>query len=389
MKRLAIITTHPIQYYAPVFKLLQTRGNISIKVFYTWGKAALQKYDPGFGREVAWDIPLLEGYPYEWVENISVAPGSHHFKGIVNPSLNKKITECKPDAVLVFGWAYFSHLKALLHFKNKIPVLFRGDSTLLDKCSSPKEFFRLIFLKWVYRHVDYVLYPGINARAYFKKHGLKEKQLILAPHAVDNDRFAQKKEQSAKEIRNSLGIADQETLILFAGKLEEKKDPVLLLNSFLALNQPGCHLLFAGNGMLEQALKSKSAGCSNIHFINFQNQAYMPVIYQACDLFCLPSKGPNETWGLAVNEAMAAGKAVVVSDKTGCAADLVKNDYNGYLFKNGSEQALTDVLRKITTSKDVQMMLGKNSAAIISEWSFTKIALAIENIILNEPYRPN
>src|SRR4051794_19160054 len=118
-KRLAIITTHPIQYYAPIFKLLQQRKNIEITVFYTWGESAANKYDPDFNKIVEWDIPLLEGYPYQWVKNTSADAGSHHFKGIVNPDLIEKVSKWQPDAVLIFGWAYHSHLKALRYFKGK------------------------------------------------------------------------------------------------------------------------------------------------------------------------------------------------------------------------------------------------------------------------------
>ena len=92
MKRLAVITTHPIQYNAPLFKLLADRGVLQIKVFYTWGgKVLTEKYDPGFGKTINWDIPLLEGYEYSFVKNISLEPGSYHFKGIINPSLNEEV----------------------------------------------------------------------------------------------------------------------------------------------------------------------------------------------------------------------------------------------------------------------------------------------------------
>src|SRR5258708_31443071 len=111
--RLAIITTHPIQYYAPVFKLLHERGNISIKVFYTWGESALNKYDPGFDKNITWDIPLLDGYPYEWVQNAATDPGSHHFKGIVNPGLTDQVKAWQPNAILFYGWAYQGHLKTI------------------------------------------------------------------------------------------------------------------------------------------------------------------------------------------------------------------------------------------------------------------------------------
>ena len=126
MKKLAIITTHPIQYYAPVFKLLHQNKKICIRVFYTWGEAVLNKYDPGFEKKIEWDLPLLDGYPYEWVTNTSSDPGSHHFKGIVNPDILLRINTWKPDALMVFGWAYQGHLKVIRHFKKKGAGIFQG-----------------------------------------------------------------------------------------------------------------------------------------------------------------------------------------------------------------------------------------------------------------------
>ncbi|MDN5289009.1 MAG: glycosyltransferase family 4 protein [Mucilaginibacter sp.] len=381
LPRLAIITTHPIQYYAPVFKLLHQRGHLAINVFYTWGRTSLTKYDPDFGQQVDWDIPLLEGYPYQWVENTASNPGSHHFKGIVNPGLIAQINQWQPTAILIFGWAYASHLRALVYYKGKLPVCFRGDSTLLDQTNGLRTVLRTIFLKWVYSHVEHSFYTGINNKAYFKKHGLKEEQLSFAPHAIDNDRFAEDHFTEATGLRNSLGISASDMLILFSGKLEDKKDPVLLLQAFLQLNLPHVHLLFAGSGALKSTLQQRIQGNKHIHFIDFQNQGYMPVVYQACDLYCLPSKGPGETWGLAVNEAMACGKAIVVSDKVGCAADLVKKD-NGIIVKSQSLNELLTTLQYFTGNPARLRKFGRQSAQIISDYSFLAVARAIEQAIL-------
>ncbi|MEB0260630.1 MULTISPECIES: glycosyltransferase family 4 protein [unclassified Mucilaginibacter] len=380
--RLAIITTHPIQYYAPVFKLLSQRGNINIQVFYTWGQQSLDKHDPGFGKQIKWDVPLLEGYPYHWVPNTAKQPGSHHYKGIVNPGLITLIENYNPDALLVFGWAYQSHLKAIRHFKNRIPVLFRGDSTLLDETGGIRSLIKSVLLKWVYKHVNHAFYVGTNNKAYFKKFGLKETQLSFAPHATDNIRFAADRSLEAKHLRQNLGIGTNDLLILFAGKFENKKAPLLLLKAFLLLNKPNVHLLFTGNGILEGPLKA--AQNKNVHFMDFQNQTYMPVVYQACNLFCLPSNGPGETWGLAVNEAMACNKAILVSDKVGCAIDLVKPGYNGAIFKSGDEKSLLKNLTELTGSANGLTELGKHSGIIIKNWDFTQIAIAIENKLLNE-----
>lgn len=375
--RLAIITTHPIQYYAPVFKLLA--GEIDVKVFYTWGDDAQEKFDPGFGKTISWDIPLLDGYNYEWVKNTSADPGSYHFKGIVNPGLINQITLWQADAILVYGWAYDSHLKAMRHFKNKIPVYFRGDSTLLDIKTGVKQLLRTVFLRWVYSHIDHAFYTGINNKAYFKKHRLTDQQLTFAPHAIDNARFAVPKTSEALELRQNLGIKDDETLLLFAGKLEEKKSPLLLLNAFLALGDPHTHLLFVGDGVLEDSLKSRAATSKNIHFMNFQNQSVMPAIFQACDLFCLPSKGPGETWGLSVNEAMAAGKPVLVSNKVGCAVDLVIPGFSGDVFESGNLSDITKKLRSFINNKSQLTTLGINAKKQIDCWNFDQQVAAILN----------
>jgi glycosyltransferase involved in cell wall biosynthesis len=379
--RLAIITTHPIQYYAPVFKLLA--GQIDIKVFYTWGGEAQEKFDPGFGKTISWDIPLLDGYSYEWVKNTSTHPGSHHFKGIVNPGLISQIKSWEADAVLVYGWAYDSHLKAMRHFKNKMPVYFRGDSTLLDAKPGAKQLLRTIFLRWVYGHIDHAFYVGSDNGAYFKKYGMKDKQLTFAPHAIDNDRFAAERGEEASKIRSDLGIKPTDILILFAGKFEEKKSPDLLLDAFLTLNIPNTHLLFVGNGILETALKTTAGKNSNVHFINFQNQLAMPAIYQACNLFCLPSQGPGETWGLAVNEAMAAGKPVLVSNKCGCAADLVNPGITGEICEAGNVSSLTKKLHLLIGDKNELIISGRNAKAKIAAWSFSKQADAMLNVINN------
>jgi glycosyltransferase involved in cell wall biosynthesis len=381
MTRLAIVTTHPIQYYAPVFKMLTSQFNLEVKVFYTWGKESLKKYDPGFGKEIEWDIPLLEGYEYIFLKNTSSDAGSHHFKGIINPDAIKDLEKFAPDALLLYGWAYQSHLKILRHFHKNVPVYFRGDSNLTDVQRGLKDFIRTFFLKWLYKHIDYAFYVGTANKAYYKKAGLKEEQLLFAPHAIDNYRFSEDKKAEAGYLRSSLFIKEDDTLILFAGKMEEKKAPEVLLNAYGKLNCKKLHLLFTGNGPMESQLKEAANGWANIHFIDFRNQKELPAIYQACDLFCLPSRGPGETWGLAVNEAMASGKAVLVSDKVGCATDLVKEGENGYIFESGNEDDLFKKLGVLVADKERLSTMGKKSFETIQDWSFKKQVISIAEAI--------
>jgi glycosyltransferase involved in cell wall biosynthesis len=373
VKKLAIIITHPIQYYSPLFKLLCERNKIQIKVFYTWEQSKEKVFDAKFGREIKWDIPLLEGYDYTFVKNISKKPSSGTFKGVINPTLNFEIENWKADAILVFGWNHQSHFKAMRHFKGKIPVYFRGDSTLIDEVSGIKTILRRIWLKFVYRYVDTAFYAGTNNKQYYLKHGLHENQLKFTPHAIDNERFYDKQREyqnKASDRRKELEISENEIVLLFVGKFEKKKNPLLLIEAAKLL--PEYKFLFVGNGELEEEMKQKAT--KNVFFLPFQNQSLMPVIYRIGEIYVLPSSH-NETWGLAVNEAMACGKPVLVSDKVGCAVDLVKPGENGYIFKLTN---LEDLMQKITLFENNLEKFGEKSKEIINDWSFEEIAKEIE-----------
>jgi len=382
-KKLAIITSHPIQYNAPWFKLLAQSKLVQPKIFYTWSQAGGgAKYDPDFGKEIEWDIPLLEGYEYIFVKNIAAEPGTHHFKGLVNPTLNKEVEEWQPDAILVFGWSFDSHLRCLRYFHKKLPVLFRGDSTLLDETPGIKRQLRRLFLKWVYRHVDYALSVGSHNKDYFRKHGLREEQLIDAPHAIDNDRFMEPEEQYRREAlawRDRLGISGDDLVLLFAGKLESKKNPFFLMELAGRVGSPRLKIIITGNGILENSLKQAALPDSRIHFIDFQNQLQMPVVYRLGDVFILPSEGPGETWGLAVNEAMASGCAVMMSQKAGGSIDLVRD--NGLVFGTAEAGKCASFLEELAADRGKLAAMKAASRKIILTFSFEHIVTAIEALL--------
>lgn len=383
MKRLAIITTHPIQYYAPIFQLLAQRGRVEVKVFYTWGEQSLTKHDPGFAKAIQWDIPLLEGYDYEWVTNTSARPGSDHFSGIVNPDITQQVLKWHPDATLVIGWAYKGHITAIRGLYKKTKLLFRGDSTLLNEPSGMRGIMKRIALRWIYSHFATAFYVGTNNKQYFERYGFSADQLQFAPHAVDNPRFSCDRSAEARTLRDQLNLAEENILIIYAGKFDEVKNTPLLAKAFADLADPNVHLLLTGSGAEHEQLKEIPANApltNNFHFMGFQNQQFMPVLYQAADLVCLPSK--SETWGLMINEAMACSKAVLVSDKVGCAADLVFDNVNGAVFRSGDQTNLWETLRRLTKSKEQLVAYGLESARIIADWNFTKIAEAIEQTIL-------
>lgn len=384
MKRLAIITTHPIQYNAPLFALLAKSVKIKVKVFYTWGELVNgSKFDPGFNKVVEWDIPLLSGYDYCYVKNVSKSPGSNHFNGIDNPDLIDQIKTYNPAALLIFGWSFKSHLKVIRHFHNKIPILFRGDSTLLNKTGFLRKMIRTIFLKWVYRHVDFALYVGTHNKDYFLRHGLKQNQLIRAYHAIDNERFrvlADRQKEKLEEWKEELGIKNEHTCVLYAGKLESVKNPLFIIEVASLLQNLPVKFIIVGNGILEEELKAYSKSNAHIVFIDFQNQSVMPMVYRLGDIFILSSR--SETWGLGVNEAMASGCVIAASENVGCAIDMVKEGENGIVFGLNDTRKCADFIAQLAGDRKKIEKMKEASLELIQNFSFDNIVAAIENVVV-------
>ncbi len=380
--RLAVVSSHPIQYNAPMFALLAKSAVVEPKVFYTWSQSKTTLFDKDFGHEIKWDIPLLEGYDYEFVDNISTNPGPGSFKGIDCPNLIQSIKAWKPTALLVFGWNYKAHFNVMRYFKGKVPVYFRGDSTLIDEQGGYKQLIRRVFLTWVYHYVDGAFYVGKNNREYFLKHGLKPEELTYAPHAIDNARFSDvlaNSERLSAKWRNQLSIPLNAIVVLFVGKFEPKKNPLLLLQVALAMESTGIHFVFVGNGVYENDMRLLADKQSYIHFLPFQNQSLMPEVYNMADILALPSQGPGETWGLVINEAMACKLAVLSSTKVGASIDLVDMGVNGYVFESGSQNDCERCLRLMCADKNTLLKMKEESLNRIKAWSFTEIVKSIEN----------
>ncbi len=381
MKKLAIISSHPIQYNAPLFKKLAQRGNIDVKVFYTWSQAEKGFFDKEFNKRIEWDIPLLDGYCYEFIKNTSKKPNSKHFRGIICPNLIEKIEKWNPNAILLYGWAFQAHFKAMRYFKGKIPILFRGDSTLLDKHFGFKKIFRQHVLSYVYRFIDYAFFVGTHNKKYFVNAGLKEEQLIFLPYSIDYQRFEdnEKKQyqQKANEIKLKLGVKHHEKVIAFIGKFIKKKNPVFVLKAIQQYNQVNKNkikLIYMGSGILEKELKRLAKNDADIFFLPFVNQKEMPIAYRIADIFVLPSKGPQETWGMSVNEAIACKRLVLVSNRVGSAIDMV-NDNNGEIFESNNTISFNNKLQKLLNKTDFSTKTGA------SPFNFEKAAQTVEELI--------
>ena len=382
--RLAIVTTHPIQYYAPWFRHIAAHSNLQLKVFYLWNPAATSKHDPGFQQEIAWDIPLLEGYNHEFVPNVSRSPGSSSFRGINNPALLARLNSFAPDAALLIGYRYKSIQQLIFSGDRYFPLMLRGDShRLAGTGNSLVAPLRRVAIGRIFRRFSAMLYVGKANFEYYRVHGVREDRLFFSPHAVENERFALSEELTSqgKAWRREQGIPQDNLLVMFAGKFEEKKRPLDLLRAFSKLDQTNLALLFVGAGILERALREAAKGMARVVFAPFQNQSLMPRTYAAADLFVLPSYGNQETWGLAINEALCASKPVVVSNHVGSGPDLVVPNMNGLIFEAGNVESLAAALKEAVSDQEQLIRWGRAGQRIVSNYDFAHATQGLERAL--------
>ncbi len=354
--RLGIVLSHPTQYYSPWFRWLRAEAGLDLRVFYLWDFGVAARRDPGFQAPVVWDVDLLSGYESEFVPNRARRPGTDHFWGLRNPALPARLAAWQPEAVLLFGYRYATHLRAMAWCRRQdVPMIFRGDSHLLGQ-PRPSAFKRAV-LRMLYRRFAAVTCVGAANRAYFETFGVPSARLHFAPHAVDHRLFDPSSpihQESARRLRADLGLAPECRVVLFAGKLVARKQPQALLDAFLADPRPNTTLLFVGSGDERPALEARAAQApqADVRFLPFANQSGMPARYLLADLFVLPSRGNAETWGLAVNEAMHMGVPCLVSDVVGCQRDLVTDGETGWVFRSGDPAHLRAKLSEALAAVD-------------------------------------
>jgi glycosyltransferase involved in cell wall biosynthesis len=122
-------------------------------------------------------------------------------------------------------------------------------------------------------------------------------------------------------------------------------------------------------------MQEYASGSDRIHFSGFQPQSEIGKMYVAADMFCHPSA--SETWGLVVNEAMCFGLPLVVSDAVGSAADLVRPEWNGLLFKRDDVGDLTAKLRQMLNDETLRVTCAANSRRLVGAFTFERSAEAV------------
>lgn len=369
---LAILTSHPIQYQAPLWRALAAEGGISFEVWFLTDHAVKPSHDREFGRQFAWDLNLLEGYPHRF---LPVREGWRldRSDGIeVTEPWSKLFKESGVTRLWVEGWRFRENWAAIFAaHRAGIEVWLRGETNDLRPRSGLREFGRRLLLGQLFRRVSRFLCIGTANRRFYRSFGVSEAKLGSAPYCVDNAWFAGQAaplREKRREIRQRWKIPDDAYCLLFCGKFIPKKRPMDLVkgvswNPATDGDQPKVHLLFVGSGELGAEVRANchvvfdadgppaeapaaDAGKPSASFAGFLNQQQIIEAYVAADCLVLLSD-TGETWGLVVNEAMACDLPALASDQCGCAEDLVAPLFPEAVFPMGDAAGLARAVGKV------------------------------------------
>lgn len=381
--RLAIVTTHPIQYNAQWYRALAAHPSLESHVYYCHQATAQDQASAGFGVEFDWDVPLLAGYPYTFLKNVATTPGLERFTGLDTPEIREIIQSREYDAVMVNGWNHKSAWQAIWAcWKSNVRILVRSDSHLHTQRSLLTRAVKSIGYPRFIRRLDGCLAVGKWSREYFLRYGARPDRIFVVPHSIDT-MVLEKETERLRPLRSALRKQwdlDPEAIVFaFVGKFIGKKRP---MDFMIALDQAGqrnsaIQGLMVGDGPLRAACESfMGMHGTPVRFAGFLNQSQIATAYMACDALVLPSDG-DETWGLVVNEAMACGRPCLTSDRVGCGPDLVIQGQTGATFPYGDIEALTDAM--VDMAKDAARIsdMGRKANRKIQNYSIPVAAEAM------------
>ena len=396
--RLLLVAASPVFYQTPLYQGLHADPRVDLTVVFA-SDAGVRPYDASFGgRLVVWDGNLLEGYRSEFLAAAGGNDVNAGFLGLRDWDVIGKVLRGPYDALWVHGYAYLTLWLAMAAAACRgLPVLLREEQTLLHVRPWPKRWMRDVVLRLLCRRV-YGLFIGSRNRAWFRHYGTPEERLYPTPYCVDNQSLRRQAEELAgrrPELRAEFGIGDGDgPVILFVGKLQEKKQPMLALEAFARVRQRHrCALLLVGEGPLEPALRQRIEAdqIPDVHIAGFLNRDRIARAYGAGDVFVLPS-GLHETFGLVVAEAMNFSLPVVVSDKVGCAPDLVRDGDNGFVVPHRDAGRLAAALERLVADPRLRRSAGRRSRDLVDgrryEVAVDGIARACQAAAARGPARP-
>jgi 1,2-diacylglycerol 3-alpha-glucosyltransferase len=375
MKRRLVILTEIISpYRIPLFNALAQNAEVDLHVIF------LAETDPDLRQ---WQIHK-EGIEFSYQILRSWRRRFGRYNALLNRGVGRALAEAAPDVILCGGYNYVASWQALFWARvHNVPFFLWSESNVQD-LRRGHVVVELLKTKFLRRCSGFVV-PGQSALEYLRIQKVEERTVFVAPNAVDNDFFAAAAaaaKRDAARWRRELDLPER--YFLFVGRVVREKGVFELLSAYAKLEESmrqQVGLVLVGDGACRPQLELQAASISPgvVRFAGFAQQGQLATHYALAEMLILPTY--TDTWGLVVNEAMACGLPVIVSKVAGCAADLVKENWNGLSVEPRDVSSLTSAMRSLADRPDLRATMGANSMQHISRYSPTEWSAGVARMV--------
>ncbi len=377
--KIACFVSHPIQYFAPLWKEVSRRPGVELKVFYYSQHALRGSRDPEFGINLAWDIDLLDGYAYEFLPRQwpTTDPNDYSQKGL-NKHLVRRLREGW-DIAYVCGYMHLNNwLIAAACGWLGIPLLCQNDVSLLTERDKNrlKLLVKQLIVRGFFRTCSGFLAVGDHSRDYFMHYGASARTIHFCPYVVDVERFRRTAESATaaqrEEVLKKYAIPANKRLVLFSGKLIPRKRPLDLVAALMRLGRDDVVGVFIGEGELRSEIER--LGKDRVVVTGFVNQREIPLLLSLGTLLVLPSS--YEAYGIAVTEALSLGVPAVVSDRCGCYGPngILRDGETGLLYSCGNVEQLAQRINYMLNNDELRERMGRRGREISENMSPAAVA---------------
>jgi glycosyltransferase involved in cell wall biosynthesis len=363
MTRKTVVLTEIIApYRIPVFNALARHSGLDLHVMFLAETDKTLRQWRVYADEIRFSYRVLPSWRWR--------AGKHDL--LVNRGLWSALEAACPQTVVCGGYNYPASWESLWWARRrKVRFVLWTESNERDKRSGRAvgEWLKRYFV----RSCNAFVVPGRSSLAYLRTLGASGHAIFTAPDAVDNSFFAAQAENTrtrAPEFRKRLELPSR--FILFVGRLVPEKGVFDLLEAYAKLEstvRSEVGLVFAGDGVCraDLAQQAKRISPGTVCFPGFAQREDLASLYALAEMLVLPTH--SDPWGLVVNEAMACGLPIVVSNVAGCSADLVEDGWNGYVMPAGDVRQLSATIDSLVRQPDLRQRMSANSLERIRNYS--------------------
>ncbi|MCA9963080.1 MAG: glycosyltransferase family 4 protein [Anaerolineales bacterium] len=364
-----------------MMKQLAAHPLIDLTVYYMNDLGLREREIAGYGKAIKWDVPLLDGYRYQFLRNWSWQPDNQTAWSSFNPGIATELAKHQYDALLILSYYKVTDIIALIAARiTRTPVIFRGDVLLNNELLGWKSKLKEVYLRLWCQQLAAVMPIGTLAEHFYKHFGVPERKMFRSIYAVNNEFFigqAEVLKPQQAELKQQLGIPPDMPVVLFVALMRAFKRPLDILKAFTKANQNAA-LVVVGEGPEYPNVQRycQEDPSPNIYLVGTKNQQELSHYYAMADIFVVPS-GKGEAWCLVINEAMCFSLPIIATDAIPAAVDLVQEGKNGFIYSVGDIEQLSEKLIQLLTNHQLRAAMSKSSLQIIGECNYEANAEAI------------